>query len=56
MRRNLFSKDKVPIYAYAAQLNIFTHYRLTRWYASVLSGKSFDNNGMDSLGVMAKSS
>ena len=48
------SKNKVPIYAYAAQLKIFTRYRLIWWYASILGGQIFDNNGVDSLGVMAK--
>ena len=54
MRRNLFSKDKVPIYAYAAQFNIFTSYWLTGWYASVSGGQIFDDDRTDSLGVMSK--
>ena len=56
IRRIFFSKNKVPIYAYAVQLNKFTSYRLTGWYASVLGGQIFDNDGVDSLGVMAQSS
>ena len=53
IRQNLLSKNKAPIYAYAAQLNIFISYRLTGLHASFIGGKIFENNGMDSLGVMA---
>ena len=54
IRQIFLSKNKVPIYSYAAQLNIFTSYWLTGWYASVLCRQIFDNYGVDSLGVMEK--
>ena len=53
-RRTFLSKNKFPIYAYADQLNIFTSYRLTGWYASVLGGQIFEDYDMDYLGVMEK--
>ena len=53
--RIYLSKNKFPIYAYADQLNIFTSYRLTGWYAFVIGGQIFDKDGVDYLGVMAKS-
>ena len=56
IRRIFFSKNKVPIYYYAAQLNIFTSYRLTVWHAFVHSRKILNDDNMDSLGVMVKSS
>ena len=54
IRQTFPSKNKFPIYAYSAQLNIFNSYWLTGWYASVLVGKIFDDDGVDSLVVMAK--
>ena len=52
--RIFFSKNKVPIYAYSAQLNIFTSYWLTVLYASVIVRKIFDDDDVNYLGVMTK--
>ena len=49
---NFLSKNKVPIYAYAAKLKIFTIYQLKEWCASVFLGGIFDKYGVDSVGVM----
>ena len=54
IRQISLSKNKFPIYAYAAQINIFTSYRIIGWYAFVLDGQICDDDGVDSLGVMTK--
>ena len=49
IRQTLLSKNQFPIYAYTAQLNISTSYRLTEWYASVLGWQISDDDCLDSL-------